>query len=564
MAITLQFSSTPYPGLRPFRYDESDVFFGRERQVDQLLDRLAHNRFVAITGPSGCGKSSLVRAGMIPALQAGFMADVGSRWRICVLRPGARPLRRLADALASPEIFGADRANEGAAVRGEAALRRGPLGLIEIVKGTEALQGATLLVLVDQFEEIFRFRERIAADEADAFVALLLASAGQTEVPIYVVITMRSDYLGECAVFHGLAEAVSNSQYLTPRLTREELELAIAGPARVFGGQVEPKLLNRLLNDFGTAHDQLPLLQHALARLWSRCSGSSPAPVLTVKDYEAIGGLAEALSHHGDEILAELTPEQQRIAEIMFRRLSGSEDGRQDVRCPARVKEVAQIAGVDPSEVITVAEAFCGGDRCFLAAPEGLLRGDTMLDISHESLIRQWRRLAGWVADEAKSAEMYRRLSDWALRWEQGNAELWRGPDLASALKWREQEAPSAEWARRYGDVEQFQRAMKFLAASEEARRLAMVAEAKMRQRQVRRLRRAVLGLGLATTGLAAVILGYWVGFVREYDTYYTDFVNRWDAPQGIGAPLSASEIRNHSASYKIIRRGLLDGPVVR
>ncbi len=499
---------------------------------------------------------------MIPALQSGFMAEVGSRWRICTLRPGSSPLQWLARALASPDMLGVNRTGEGAAVHVEAVLRRGPLGLIEVVRGAEALRGTALLVLVDQFEEIFRYRERIAADEADAFVALLLASAGQTEVPIYVVITMRSDYLGECAVFHGLAEAVSNSQYLTPRLQRDELELAIAGPARVFGGQIEPRLLNRLLNDFGMTQDQLPLLQHALARLWSRCSASTPAPVLTVADYEAIGGLAEALSNHGDEILAELTPEQQRIAEIMFRRLSGNEDGKQDVRCPARVSEVAAIAGVDPTETTAVAEAFIGRDRCFLAAPDGPVGNDTMLDVSHESLIRQWHKLAGWVADEARSAEMYRRLADWAQRWEQGKAELWRGPDLASALQWREREAPSAEWARRYGDGEQFRTAMKFLDASVEARRVAAAAAAEQRQRQVRRLQRAVVGLGLATASLTAAILVYWVIAVREYDTYYNSYVDRWDAPDGVGAPLSASEVRHHSASYKITRRGLY-GPVV-
>ena len=141
---------------------------------------------------------------------------MGSRWRICELRPGDRPLGQLARALASPDILGADRDSEESAAFLEATLRRGPLGLIEVVKGAEALQGATLLVLVDQFEEIFRYRERIAAAEADAFVALLLASAGQPEVPIYVVITMRSDYLGECAMSQGLPEAVSDSQYLTP------------------------------------------------------------------------------------------------------------------------------------------------------------------------------------------------------------------------------------------------------------------------------------------------------------------------------------------------------------
>src|SRR3984893_7262939 len=343
MAIMLEFSTIPYPGLRPFRYGESDIFFGRETQTDQLLARLARNRFLLVTGPSGCGKSSLVKAGMIPALRAGFMVEAGSRWRICELRPGDRPLGRLARALALPDILGDDRTDDGSVALIQATLRRGPLGLIEIVRGAEALKGATLLVMIDQFEEVFRYRERIAADEADAFVALLLASAGQSEVPIYVVITMRSDYLGECAMFHALPEAVSDSQYLTPRLSREDLELAIAGPARVFGGRVEPRLLNRLINDLGTDPDQLPLPQHALAGLWSLCTASAKPPVLTVAEYQAIGGLAAALSNHGDEMPAELTTEEHRIAEIMFRRLSGTEDGRHDIRSSAQVGEVARI-----------------------------------------------------------------------------------------------------------------------------------------------------------------------------------------------------------------------------
>src|SRR6516225_1685280 len=384
MSVTLEFSILPYPGLRPFRYDESDIFFGREVQTNHLLERLARNHFLVVTGPSGCGKSSLIKAGMIPALSAGFMVEGGSRWRICELRPGDRPLARLAQELASADILGPDRTGLESIAFIEATLRRGPLGLIEIVKGADTLKDANLLVLIDQFEEIFRYRDRIAADEADAFVALLLASARQNEVAIYVVITMRSDYLGDCALFHGLPEAVNDAQYLTPRLTRDDLDLAIIGPAKVFGGRVEPRLVNRLINDFGTAPDQLPLLQHTLARLWN--IASPKPPVLTVEDYQAIGGLSTALSHHGDEILAELTPEQQRIAEIMFRRLSGTQDGRHDVRAPARVDEIARIAGVEPDAVIPVADAFRRPDRCFLWAPEGPLDENTLLDLSHESL----------------------------------------------------------------------------------------------------------------------------------------------------------------------------------
>jgi hypothetical protein len=554
MAITLEFSTLPYPGLRPFRYDESDIFFGRESQIDQLLERLARNHFLAVTGPSGCGKSSLMKAGMIPALSAGFMVEGGSRWRICELRSGDRPLARLARALGSADILGADRTGPESIAFIEATLRRGPLGLIEIVKGAEALKGANLLVIIDQFEEIFRYRDRIAADEADAFVALLLASARQTEVAIYVVITMRSDYLGDCALFHGLPEAVSAAQYLTPRLTREDLELAIAGPARVFGGRVEPRLVNRLINDFGTDPDQLPLLQHALARLWN--IASAKPPVLTIKDYQAIGGLSAALSNHGDEILAELTPEQLRIAEIMFRRLSGTRDGRHDVRAPARTAEIARIAAVDPAEVIAVADAFRRPDRCFLTTPEGPLDENTLLDLSHESLIRQWNRLADWVTDETNSAEMYQRLRDWALRWEQGNAELWRGPDLANTVAWRQREAPNEAWAERYGGRDQFYLAMKFLDASEEARRATAAAEEAKRQQQLRRARRVAWSFGGATAALLAGIAVYYLAYGRDHVAYYRSYVTAWGVPKGI-EPLTQTEIGHRSRSFKIITRGL-------
>ena len=185
-----------------------------------------------------------------------------------------------------------------------------------------------------------------------------------------------------------------------------------------------------------------------------------------------------------------------------------------------------------------------------------------MLDVSHESLIRQWHKLAGWVADEARSAEMYRRLADWALRWQQGKAELWRGPDLASALQWREREVPSAEWARRYGDGEQFRTAMRFLDASEEARRVAVAAAAEQRQRKVRRLQRAVWGLD--SPRQVSPRRSWSTGSSRSGSMTRTTNPTSTAGmrPLGVGAPLSASEVRHHSASYKITRRGLY-GPVV-
>ena len=281
--MSAEFSLAPYPGLRPFRAEEADIYFGRETQTDALLDRLGRTRLLAVVGPSGCGKSSLVRAGMIASLQTGFMAAAGADWRIADLRPGDRPMARLARALRpfAPPAEATEMAEAEALPLIEAALRRGPLGLVEWLRDVGLPPATNLLLLVDQFEEIFRYREKGDRDEADAFVALLLASAAQRELPIYIVITMRSDFLGDCALFSGLPEAINDSQYLTPRLTREQCRLAITGPAKVFGGAVDPALVNRLLNDFGPDPDQLPLLQHALMRMWDRARLSARRPPAT-------------------------------------------------------------------------------------------------------------------------------------------------------------------------------------------------------------------------------------------------------------------------------------------
>ncbi len=455
---------TPYPGLRPFREDESSLFFGRERQTDELIDRLRLHHFVAVTGPSGCGKSSLIGAGVIPALLGGFMGENGGRWRVARMRPGDSPIRALATALAVPEIVGD--AAEDTAGPGyiQAALRLGPLGLAQIIRESPPLGEASLFLLVDQFEEIFRFREHIDADEADAFVRLLLETVTQPDLRAYIAITMRSDYLGHCTVFNGLPEAINDAQYLTPRLTRDECGMAIRGPARVCGGDVDAALINRLLNDFGRDPDQLPLLQHALMRMWTRRTAPIAAVgggnvVLGVADYtERLGNM---LDNHVEDVYGELKPEQQLLAQVLFRRLTERGRGRLDTRAPASLGEVRDIARCRFDELEPVVEAFRREGCNFIVAADRPLRETSLLDIGHESLIRQWKRLSAWVDEEAESAAIYLRLVDMAEWHAAGNADLLRDPQLQSTVDWRNRNHPNEAWASRYHPG--FQVAVRFL-----------------------------------------------------------------------------------------------------
>lgn len=268
----------PYPGLRPFKFEESYLFFGREGQSEDLLRRLERSHFVAVVGTSGSGKSSLVRAGLVPLLSSGFMPKTGTNWRIAIFRPGDTPIHNLATGLAQPEQFEAreapkknkskDELNIGIT---ETILRRSAVGLLDYANSKLAPK-ENLLVVVDQFEEIFRFKKESthekSEDEAAAFVKLFLEATRDKNARVYVIITMRSDFLGDCAQFRDLPEAINDGQYLIPRLSREQMRQVIESPAKVHGAEISPALVTHLLNDIGDDQDQLPVLQHALMRTW--------------------------------------------------------------------------------------------------------------------------------------------------------------------------------------------------------------------------------------------------------------------------------------------------------
>ncbi|HEV7890531.1 MAG TPA: hypothetical protein VGP08_07825 [Pyrinomonadaceae bacterium] len=509
----VEIPSNPFPGLRPFEFGESHLYFGRDGQSDQLIRKLAATRFVAVVGTSGSGKSSLVRAGLLPDLFSGFMSSAGSHWRVALMRPGNDPLGNLASALCSTEVFGSE-IEENARIQEavtEATLRRGGLGLIEAVRQNRMPQNESLLVVVDQFEELFRFA-RVAASEqyryeAAAFVKLLLEAARQREQNIYVVLTMRSDFLGDCSIFWDLPEAINEGQFLIPRMTRDQRAEAITGPVAVCGGRIEQRLVNRLLNDMGDNPDLLPILQHALMRTWENwVADHAEGEAVDLRHYEAVGTMSDALSRHADEAFNELPNERARqIAEQVFRALTEKGDDNREVRRPTVLKDLCAQVGATPAEVVPVLDIFRREGRSFLMPPSSVpLDEESLIDISHESLIRNWARLKEWVEEESGCAQIYRRLAETAVLHERGEAGLWRDPDLQLGLGWREKHGPHPAWAMRYHPA--FDSAMKFLDASVQARDAAALEDERRRRREIRRTRiAAVIFFLLFMLSLAAL-----------------------------------------------------------
>ncbi len=281
------------------------------------------------------------------------------------------------------------------------------------------------------------------------------------------MLTLRSDFLGDCTRFQGLPEAINEGQYLIPRLTRDELRLASTGPVNIAGATMTEPLVNRLLNYTYSHPDQLPVLQHALMRTWEHWqSHHREGEPLGLEHYQAIGTMADALTRHAEKAFNELPDEHSpQIAERLFKTLTEPSLGDRQICRPTRLDTLCRLTGASPDQLIAVSDVFRAGSRSFLTRSES---SDPVIDLSHESLIRNWQRLSEWVNEETRSISIYRQLVQAALQYRDGNTGLLLDPALQVALDWRDQSQPNAVRAERFHP--EFKTAMAYLDESRNAR----------------------------------------------------------------------------------------------
>jgi WD40 repeat protein len=381
----------PYPGLTPFDEPDAARFFGRDREIEEIVQRLASRRLLAVIGVSGCGKSSLVHAGLKPILRLGAAPNLPARWRICTITPGNAPLLALQATVEAPS----DWPNTSFDLLDRARQMLGP--------------GESLLLIVDQFEEIFRFRAgnmgKDGGNAASLFVNLLLKAIDQREVPIYVLLTMRTDFLGECAQFRGLPEALNDCYYMVPRMGRLQQQDAIERPLQEQGVEMHAPLVQRLLNDSADDPDQLPVLQHLLRRVWENWSHRGGSGHIGLDDYEAVGGWNGAIDNDGERVMARFPAEKQSIRRL-FQWITERGTGERPIRRPRPLAECRYVSGLDRERLLEILQAF---------EERGLLRrtgssDHSLVDLPHESVMWQWPRLHGWIREEAERASQLRFL----------------------------------------------------------------------------------------------------------------------------------------------------------
>jgi tetratricopeptide (TPR) repeat protein len=510
----------PFPGLRPFAYADRAFFFGRESQAFALYRLVTESRFVAVVGSSGSGKSSLAMAGLCDLIEQETQDANGPSWLWRVMRPGGSPIRQLAEAAA--QIFAGDEAD--VAKRGdriESRLRQSSFSLANAIDEAGGLGGRRLLLIVDQFEELFRFGlaglghgglsalEAKAREEATLFVQILLDARRLANLRI--LITMRSDFIGDCAHFAGLPEAVSATQYLVPGLTRSQLEEVIRRPVEEAGASIEPELVERLLSDCGDELDQLPVLQHCLMRMFDRAGAAAPGGPrrLTRQTYVDIGRMSEALSQHADEVFRSCSGKELAV-EQAFRALSELDPEGRATRRGRRFAALLDETGVSETDLRAVLDRFRAPSCSFLVPPlSAPLKEGDFVDIGHEALLRRWRTLAGdglgttaaapsaargWLAEERADGDRYRTLVGLVG----GEKASLTAPE--ETKRWWDRRPRTEEWAERYGG--RFDTVRKLIDDSIAAKKRSLEEERRLRRNRNWAAAFAVIGVVLVAAAL--------------------------------------------------------------
>jgi WD40 repeat protein/DNA-binding winged helix-turn-helix (wHTH) protein len=470
----------PYPGLSPFVEEDAERFFGREREVEALCQKVRRQELLAVIGPSGVGKTSLLRAGLVPGRPAG--------WGAVACTPGGHPFAALGQALApllAPDSEGVKEVFEGVsdAVRGE-----DPARLVSAASRWRRRHAEALLVL-DQFEELFTLNPPQTQERFARLVGRLVAESG-----LRIVLGLRDDFFMRCGEHPDLAPVFHDVTPLLPP-SAEGLKRALREPAAGQGVSFEDEaLLEEMTAAVSAERGALPLLAFTASRLWEE--RDRERGLLTREAYERIGGMGGALAQHAEQTLERVGGEREGIVREIFRNLVTA----QWTRASAEREELLSVFP-DREAASQVLGALVDA-RLLTSYEVPAVEGATArhrIEIVHESLLEAWPRLVRWQAQDEDGAVLRDQLKQAAHLWNQkGRPDdlLWTGTSEREFEVWRE----------RYPGK---------LTAVEDRFAQAMVARARRRQR-IRRIAVAAAIVGLSVVAGAIAVSRHKEALARQ------------------------------------------------
>jgi len=521
------------PGLVSFNASQQNVFYGRQRQVEDLLSIMQSSRFIGLVGHAGSGKSSLIKAGLIPALERGFDGIAGKKWTIAYCRTGITPLENLAGALAEEYVLvGKEKGSLELRQEIVREMRKDHSGLLRSVAQREILKERNLLIILDQFEDIFQFEDVSKArnEQWDQDISLffhnLVRAVSATKAPIYLMIGLRSSFLPKLYNLRGIQEYLNAGLYAIPLLRQDDLKQIIQRSLKQNGITIKEDAHAFLEKGYNQNAQNLPFVQLSIHRLvqnrlesfkqFIQQNGNEldvalrfPEEIADYKHVASSGDITLGVANDLETFYLEQAEHVQLLMQKLFKMITRP-GFILDIRQARTVKEIRETTDVQRKElnnflikihkkvptVLDFIQPYTHNTEYF---HEDNMGDDTIINLRNDYLVHPWRRLKEWIKEELESRETYSRLTKTALLFQKGEAGYLIPPDLDVIYHWFLRENPKKVWADQFNSS--FHISIDFLKKSKEEHQLALEKKELERKKEIKSIKKNIFWVTIIAIG---------------------------------------------------------------
>lgn len=500
-------SKIPFAGCRSFNESEQSSFYGRSKQVDDVLLLLQKHKFIVISSQVGSGKSSFLQSGLIPALKKGHNGLAGKEWVICKTRPGLAPLKNLAFALAENDLLNPSvKSTPEQPLWIEKRLREGISGLEAVYRQSEIFGKKNLMIVIDQFEDLFlktnQSRYASLNDETNQYINAVTGANFAEEIAVYVVIALSAENIIDLSPYRRLQDLMNQGQYLLPRISSVDLKRIILNPFHGSNIRLSPESVDTILSQFGSDMRLLSNLQFLLYKLWTTFDkGEEQVILVEPEEVEKLGNLPNAFSFHLENYFNQLDDHQKEVFEKIFKAMV-SDESIGKLTQPQTLAYLSSITESSFEEITDVLMPVSQGEITFLEIlPPDITSKSSHLNqnyhpnsvvfLKNENIFIHWDRFRHWLEQEKESREVYKNLVANQLRYDAGKTSLLRPPDLDFIWQWYQTNSPSKIWGENL--VHGYQNAIDYLNLSHSSYKNELVLKENARKNEIKRYRRNML-----------------------------------------------------------------------
>lgn len=455
----------PFVGLKPYSENESEFYFGREQEVENLLHVLQKNKLLTLSGDSGAGKTSLIKAGLIPRLKNGFMGQAGKEWSIAYFRPGIDPLSNLAHALTFNDVLNVDNKPNTTDYKyySEIISNYKALGIVEIYKRSEIYNTKNLLIVIDQLEDLFRFEQYFdttKSEDDNDLMDMIYRSVTFKNTAIYFIICIEGSYLTKLTPYNKLQEIISQSQYSIQNLDYVGINQILEQTFYQHNVNFDSKVVESFVEVLNEKISFLPNFQFLLYKLYEKyVINRVEKQRIDIDDINELGGITNALSSDFEIIYEALDETDKNKMSLLFKGLKDAQNSsiESNYNKIINISEYINISVAELSSTVrTLKLKFNDLIEIFEPSISGIpisekkpFDGNNIINLKYTKFLN-WKRRSEWLAEEENDYQDFKSFSDDAIKKNNGEVDFLKTPELESAISWRDNPNHTLNWSKRY------------------------------------------------------------------------------------------------------------------